>query len=134
MVRRYTLHDLNEMLRKDEIVAQFINYTGMNLIFFFDSYVNKGLIEPLDEYYNSDAELVGPLAAVDELELVPGLLQGLLVAHGLREPPKLLEAEVCQAECPLYSAQCHVCLLRRAEGGRAAASACRRGRVRRFNP
>lgn len=25
----------------------------------FDSYVNKGLIEPLDEYYNSDAELVG---------------------------------------------------------------------------
>ena len=38
---KYTLHDLNEMLRKDEIVAQFINYTGMNLIFFFDSYVNN---------------------------------------------------------------------------------------------
>ena len=36
-----TLHDLNEMTRKDEIVIQFINYTGINLIFFFDSYISN---------------------------------------------------------------------------------------------
>ena len=29
------------MTRKDEIVMQFINYTGINLIFFFDSYVSN---------------------------------------------------------------------------------------------
>ena len=30
-----TFHDLNEMNRKDETVLQFLNYTGINIIFFF---------------------------------------------------------------------------------------------------
>ena len=38
---KYTLHTLEEMKRNDEIVLQFLNYTGINLIFFFDSYINN---------------------------------------------------------------------------------------------
>ena len=44
---KYTIHEINEMTRKDEIVLQFINYTGINLILFFDSYVsNKIPLKP----------------------------------------------------------------------------------------
>ena len=38
---QYTLHDLNEMTRKDEVILQFLNYTGINLVFFFDTYINN---------------------------------------------------------------------------------------------
>ena len=42
-----TFHDLNEMNRKDETVLQFLNYTGINIIFFFDSFItNQIQIKP----------------------------------------------------------------------------------------
>jgi len=42
-----TLHDLNEMNRKDETVLQFLNHTGINIIFFFDSFItNQIQIKP----------------------------------------------------------------------------------------
>ena len=38
---KYIMHDLNETKRNDDIILQFINFTGINLIFFFDSYINN---------------------------------------------------------------------------------------------